>query len=66
MGNPGIVENPGSGSSKDPATGAWMDDLKPVIESIGSLNAQDKKNIFEDNAKRMWGKRLKVQETVKA
>jgi len=60
------TENPGSGSGIDPDTGRPYDDLKPVIESLASLNAQDKKNIFEDNAKRMWGKRLKLPEAVGA
>src|SRR5262249_59484364 len=48
------TENPGSGSSKDPATGAWLDDLKPVIESIGWLAETDRKRIFEDNARAVF------------
>jgi 4-oxalmesaconate hydratase len=54
------TENPGSGSGIDPSTGRPYDDLKPVIESIESLSASDKKNIFEDNARKVFGKRLKV------
>jgi 4-oxalmesaconate hydratase len=60
------TENPGSGSGIDPDTGRPYDDLKPVISSIAALSEQDKKNIFEDNAKRMWGSRLKLQEKVGA
>jgi 4-oxalmesaconate hydratase len=48
------TENPGSGSSKDPATGAWMDDLKPVIESIPWLSEVDRGRIFEDNARALF------------
>ena len=48
------TENPGSGSSKDPATGAWMDDLKPVIEGISWLSAEDRDRIFERNARSMF------------
>jgi hypothetical protein len=31
-----------------------LDDLKPVIESISSLTAQDKQNIFEDVPKKVF------------
>ncbi|HEY0582854.1 MAG TPA: amidohydrolase family protein, partial [Chloroflexota bacterium] len=48
------TENPGTGSYKDPQTGKMLDDLKPVIESISSLTDQDKKNIFEDVAKKVF------------
>lgn len=45
------TENPGTASVKSPKTGKYMDDLKPVIESIEWLTAEDKQNIFEGNAK---------------
>jgi 4-oxalmesaconate hydratase len=48
------TENPGTGSYKDPQTGKMLDDLKPVIESISSLTDQDKQNIFEDVAKKVF------------
>ncbi len=48
------TEKPGSGSAQDPATGAWLDDLKPVIESIDWLTEQDKRLIFEENAKKVF------------
>ena len=53
------TEKPGSGTAQDPKTGAWLDDLKPVIESIGWLTAEDKRRIFEDNAKQVYS-RFKV------
>ncbi len=48
------TENPGSGSAKDPRTGAWMDDLKPVIEGISWLSDGDRRRIFEDNARAVF------------
>ena len=41
------TERPGTGSSKEPNTGLWLDDLKPVVESIDWLTDQDRLNIFE-------------------
>ncbi len=48
------TENPGSGSAVNPKTRKYMDDLKPVIESIEWLTEQDKRLIFEDNARRLY------------
>lgn len=48
------TENPGSGSSRDPKTGAWLDDLKPVIEGISRLGDEDRARIFEDNARAVF------------
>ncbi len=48
------TENPGSGSSRDPRTGAWLDDLKPVIESIAWLSETDRSRIFEDNTRAVF------------
>ncbi len=53
------TEKPGSGSAVDPNTGKWLDDLRPVIESIEWLSDQDKKNIFEDNQRKVFP-RLKI------
>jgi 4-oxalmesaconate hydratase len=53
------TEKPGTGSSKDPKTGVWLDDTKPVIESISWLTEQDKRNIFEENCRKLYT-RLKV------
>lgn len=60
------TERPGSGSGIDPDTGKPYDDLKPVIESIASLSAAQKKMIFEDNARKFFGSRLKLPEAVGA
>ncbi len=48
------TENPGSGSARDPRTGAMLDDLKPVIESIGWLSQADRARVFEDNARAIY------------
>ena len=44
------TENPGAGTAIDPDTGAYLDDLRPVIESIDWLSTADKQKIFEQNA----------------
>jgi hypothetical protein len=31
-----------------------LDDLKPVIDGISTVTAQDRKNIFEDVAKKVF------------
>jgi 4-oxalmesaconate hydratase len=51
------TERPGSGGGKDPATGRPYDDLKPVIQSIVGLSAEDRLDLFERNARRFF-KRL--------
>ena len=48
------TEKPGFGSAKDPVTSEWMDDLKPVIESIDWLSADDRAAIFEGNARSVF------------
>jgi len=48
------TENPGTGTYKDPKSGKMLDDLKPVIESIPGLTDQDRKNVFEDVAKKVF------------
>lgn len=50
------TENPGSGTSIDPKTGKQTDDLAPVIDEIAWLSADDKKKIFEDNAREVFPK----------
>jgi 4-oxalmesaconate hydratase len=45
------TERPGAGTAKDPKTGTWMDDTAPMINGIASLSDEDKKKIFEDNAR---------------
>ncbi|MBZ5578855.1 MAG: amidohydrolase [Acidobacteriia bacterium] len=48
------TENPGSGSAANPATGKSYDDIKPLIDSIDSLSEQDRRHIFEENARRLF------------
>ena len=48
------TENPGTGSYRDPKSGRMLDDIKPLIEGISWLTAQDRKNIFEDTAKKVF------------
>jgi 4-oxalmesaconate hydratase len=45
------TERPGAGSKTDPRTGRWYDDVRPNIESIPWLTAEDKARIFEKNAR---------------
>ncbi len=44
------TERPGAGSKKDPRTGRWYDDVRPMIESLSWLNAEQKEKIFHQNA----------------
>ncbi len=48
------TERPGAGTAKDPVTGHWMDDIRPLIEAIPSLSPADKKKIFEGNARKVF------------
>ena len=48
------TENPGTGTYKDPKTGKMLDDLKPVIETIPSISDADKKNVFENVARKVF------------
>ena len=48
------TENPGTGTWRWPRTGLMLDDTKPLIESIEWLSDQDRKNIFEDTAKKVY------------
>lgn len=50
------TEKPGTGSARDPATDRDLDDLKPVIESIDFLSAEDKHNVFECNCTRLYSR----------
>jgi 4-oxalmesaconate hydratase len=48
------TENPGTGSYRWPKTGKMLDDTKPLIESIEWLTEQDRKNVFEDVARKCF------------
>ncbi|MBC7436056.1 MAG: amidohydrolase [Bdellovibrionales bacterium] len=50
------TENPGTGSAIDPTTGRGYDDLKPIIENISFLSAEDKANIFECNCTKLYSR----------
>jgi 4-oxalmesaconate hydratase len=45
------TERPGSGGGTDPLTGRPYDDLKPVIDSIEALTADERTGIFSRNAR---------------
>jgi 4-oxalmesaconate hydratase len=48
------TERPGIGTVKDPRSGRWLDDTKPILESFDWLSAAEKKLIFEDNARKLF------------
>jgi OH-DDVA meta-cleavage compound hydrolase len=48
------AECPGVGSTLDPATGRTLDDVRPMIESIEWLSAEQKRAIYEDNARQLF------------
>jgi predicted TIM-barrel fold metal-dependent hydrolase len=59
------TEKPGSGSAIDPSTGGDFDDIKPVIESIDFLTAEQRTAIFETNARSLFT-RLAIAEPIAA
>ena len=54
------TESPGTGSVHNPETGRDFDDLKPVIESIDWLSAQDRYKLFEGNARKVYASAFKT------
>ncbi len=50
------TERPGAGSKKDPRTGRWYDDVRPMIESLSWLNAGQKEKIFHQNAESVFSR----------
>jgi 4-oxalmesaconate hydratase len=52
------TERPGAGTAKDPATGKWLDDTRPLIEAISWLTEADKKKIFSENARQVFNLKL--------
>jgi len=48
------AECPGVGSSVNPDTGHTFDDIVPYIENMSTLNAQQKRDILENNARRLY------------
>jgi OH-DDVA meta-cleavage compound hydrolase len=49
------TERPGVGTVRDPATGRWLDDLVPVVESIPWLTPDERSAVFEGNARTLFG-----------
>jgi predicted TIM-barrel fold metal-dependent hydrolase len=54
------TENPGSGTALNPETGRSFDDIKALVEDIETLTPQDRSNIYEGNARRLFP-RLKAR-----
>ncbi len=54
------TENPGSGTALNPETGRAFDDIKYLIDNIDALTGQDRANIYENNARRLFP-RLKAK-----
>src|SRR4051812_1574765 len=54
------TEKPGTGSARDPLTDRDFDDMKPVVESIEWLSAQQKKDIFECNCRRVYSRAFRT------
>lgn len=48
------TENPGSGSAKNPDTGRSFDDIKPVLEAMEFLSDEDRRLVFEENARQVF------------
>ena len=49
-------DKPANGSVKDPETGRPLNDIKPMIEAIPWLTEQDKQDIYEGNARRLYSR----------
>jgi predicted TIM-barrel fold metal-dependent hydrolase len=49
-------ERPGTGSARDPETGRSMDDLKFVIDGIDWLSPDQRQQIYEVNARRIFSR----------
>lgn len=56
------TEKPGTGSARDEASGRDFDDMRPVIESIEWLTAEQRANIFECNCRRVYNKAFRTDE----
>jgi 4-oxalmesaconate hydratase len=48
------TEKPGVGNQIDPATGEEYDDVKPKIDRIGWLTEQQRRDLFENNARKVY------------
>jgi len=50
------TERPGAGSKTDPRTGRWYDDVRPLIEEVSWLTAEQKEQIFHKNAEQVFSR----------
>ena len=48
------TENPGSGTALNPETGRAFDDIKFLVDGIDGLSDEDRANIYERNARRLF------------
>ena len=44
------TERPGTGHTKDPETGRWLDDLRPFIDGMPGLTDAEKSLVLSENA----------------
>lgn len=47
-------DKPANGSVKDPATGRALNDIRPLIDAISWLTAEDRARVFERNARELF------------
>ena len=47
---------------KDPETGEWVDNTRPYVEAIDWLTDEDRRKIFEDNARKVYSRLSKSLE----
>ncbi|MFF4415418.1 amidohydrolase family protein [Streptosporangium sp. NPDC001559] len=50
------TEKPGSGSAVDPKTGRVFDDFKTTIDAIDFLTEDDRRAVYEDNARALFSR----------
>ena len=50
------TENPGTGSWRWPKTGKMLDDTKPLVDSIEWLTDEDRYNIYEGTARKVFSR----------
>jgi 4-oxalmesaconate hydratase len=48
------TERPGTGAAVDPRTGQSLDDLKPLIDQLEILSDDERRQIYETNARRLY------------
>ncbi len=48
------TENPGTGTYRDPKTGKMLDDVKPMIDGIPGITDKQKKDVYEDVARKVY------------